>query len=43
MAEVPLGRADAPAVRLGDWVGWLGLLGLVGFALADPISRRKGK
>ncbi|GIW25714.1 carbon-nitrogen hydrolase family protein [Meiothermus sp.] len=43
VADVPLGRADAPVVRLGDWVGWLGLLGLVGFAVADPISRRKGK
>lgn len=43
VATVPLGRADAPAVRLGDWVGWLGLLGLVGFALADPLSRRERK
>ncbi len=43
VAEVPLGRANAPAVRLGDWVGWLGLLGLVGFAVADPLSRRKRK
>ncbi|GIW36147.1 MAG: apolipoprotein N-acyltransferase [Meiothermus sp.] len=43
LADVPLGRANALAVRLGDWVGWLGLLGLVGFALADPISRRKRK
>ncbi|MDW8425392.1 MAG: nitrilase-related carbon-nitrogen hydrolase [Meiothermus sp.] len=41
VADVPLGRADAPAVRLGDWVGWLGLLGLVGFTVADPLSRRR--
>ena len=40
VADVPLGRANAPAVLLGDWVGWLGLLGLVGFALADPLIRR---
>ncbi len=40
VADVPLGRANAPAVQLGDWVGWLGLLGLVGFALADPLIRR---
>ncbi len=41
VADVPLGSSSTPAVRLGDWVGWLGLAGLVGFALADPLSRRR--
>ncbi len=28
VADVPLGEANALAIRLGDWVGWLGLLSL---------------
>jgi len=23
VADVPLGPANAPAIRLGDWIGWL--------------------
>jgi apolipoprotein N-acyltransferase len=35
VADVPLGTADALAIRLGDGVGWLCLVGLVLFALVD--------
>lgn len=31
VTDVPLGTADAPAVRLGDWVGWLFVVGMVTF------------
>jgi apolipoprotein N-acyltransferase len=40
LADVPLGRVDAPLIRLGDWVGWLCLGGLALFALAVPLTRR---
>jgi len=29
VADIPLGAVNAPAIRLGDWMGWLCLLGLV--------------
>jgi len=35
VADVPLGTADTPAIRLGDWVGWLGLVGMVAFVVVD--------
>lgn len=38
MADVPLGTADTPAIRLGDWVGWLGLVGMVVFVVVDIIT-----
>lgn len=41
IADVPLGPADAPLIRLGDWVGWLCLAGLAAFSLAVPASRRR--
>ena len=36
--DVPLGRAPAPYVKLGDWVAWLSVL--LGFALAVRERRR---
>ncbi|HOR00295.1 MAG TPA: nitrilase-related carbon-nitrogen hydrolase [Anaerolineae bacterium] len=33
VANVPLGSVDAPAIRLGDWIGWLALAGLVFFTI----------
>ncbi len=41
MADVPLGTADALAIRLGDGVGWLCVAGMVIFALLDVGSHRK--
>ena len=38
VADVPLGTADTPAIRLGDWVGWLGLVGMVVFVVVDIIT-----
>jgi apolipoprotein N-acyltransferase len=32
IADLPLGTADAPAIRLGDWVGWLCLAAAGGLA-----------
>lgn len=40
VADVPLGTANAPAVRLGDWVGWLCLAGMGVFALLDVATVR---
>ncbi len=36
IADLPLGAADAPAIRLGDWIGWLSLLGMVSL---QPLRR----
>jgi len=33
VADVPLGRANAPYTRLGDWVGWLCLAGFAVFII----------
>jgi len=41
VADVPLGSADTPAIRLGDWVGWLCLVGMAGFLVLDLVSTRK--
>jgi len=43
IADLPLGQADAPAVRLGDWIGWLCLAGLAAFSLRIPLLRAKPK
>lgn len=42
LAEVALGRADAPLIRVGDWLGWAAILGVGLFILAGwlPRSRR---
>jgi len=34
VADVPLGKANAPAIFLGDWIGWLCLAGLAFFSFA---------
>lgn len=34
-AQVPLGPANAPVIRLGDWMGWASLAGLAIFAIVD--------
>jgi len=41
VADVPLGTADAPAVRLGDWVGWLCVVGMVILAALDVVTARR--
>jgi apolipoprotein N-acyltransferase len=41
VAEVPLGRADAPLIRLGDWVGWLCIVGIAGFVVLGIITARR--
>jgi len=41
VADVPLGASDAPAVRLGDWVGWLCVVGMVVFAALDVVTARR--
>ncbi len=38
VADVPLGPADAPAIRLGDWIGWLALAGIVAFVVLDLLT-----
>jgi apolipoprotein N-acyltransferase len=42
-ATVALGRADAPLIRLGDWLGWLTIAGLFGFILLDQTTRRQAR
>jgi apolipoprotein N-acyltransferase len=42
-ASVPLGRADAPLIRLGDWVGWLAIAGTILFAFMGPLTARRVK
>jgi len=43
VADVPLGTANAPQTRLGDWVGWIALAGLVFFIALDVITARREK
>ena len=40
-ADMPLGSADAPAIRLGDWVGWLCVMGMVILAALDVVTARR--
>jgi apolipoprotein N-acyltransferase len=40
VADVSLGTASAPQIRLGDWIGWLCLAGLAFFALPNPLLRK---
>jgi len=42
VADVPLGTANAPAIRLGDWVGWLCVVGMVILAALDVVTARRG-
>lgn len=39
-ATVPLGTADAPLIRLGDWMGWLCIAGTGAFVVLDMFTRR---
>ena len=41
LAPVALGRADAPLIRLGDWVGWLCIVGTLVFAVLGPVTQRR--
>jgi len=41
VADMSLGTADAPAIRLGDWVGWLCLVGMVILATLDVVTARR--
>ena len=41
VAAVPLGRADAPLIRLGDWLGWLCIVGMGGFIILDQVTGRQ--
>ena len=41
VADVPLGSADAPVIRLGDWVGWLCVVGMVILAALDVVTARR--
>jgi len=43
VADVPLGSADAPAIRLGDWVGWLCVVGMVVMTALDVVTARRLK
>ena len=40
VANVPIGRADAPLIDLGDWVGWLCIVGTGVFALSGLVLGR---
>jgi apolipoprotein N-acyltransferase len=35
VADVPLGKANAPAIVLGDWIGWLALAGMAFFTFGS--------
>jgi apolipoprotein N-acyltransferase len=39
-ADAPLGAADAPYTRLGDWVGWLCLAGFAASIVLMPLAMR---
>jgi len=41
VADVPLGTADAPAIRLGDGVGWLAVAATIGFPALDLKTRNQ--
>jgi apolipoprotein N-acyltransferase len=41
VADVPLGRANAPLIWLGDWVGWLCVGGLVAFLIFGAANQWK--
>jgi apolipoprotein N-acyltransferase len=43
IGDVPLGRADAPQVVLGDWIGWLGLIGMIAFMLYEPVEKLRAR
>jgi apolipoprotein N-acyltransferase len=43
VADVPLGTANAPLIRLGDWMAWVCLAGFAAFTVAGPLTRRKAK
>lgn len=43
VADVPLGSADAPLIRLGDWIGWLCIAAFTAFTIAGPISARRAR
>lgn len=43
MADVPLGKANAPLIFLGDWLGWVCIAGSVAFIIFDIIVRRGSK
>jgi len=36
-----VGTADAPAIRLGDWVGWLCVVGMVILAALDVVTAQR--
>jgi apolipoprotein N-acyltransferase len=43
LAQVALGRADTPLIRLGDWLGWLCIAGVIGFIILDQFTRRQAR
>ncbi len=43
IADLPIGSANAPAIKLGDLLGWLTIAGLVAFAVGIPASASRAK
>jgi apolipoprotein N-acyltransferase len=43
MASISPGTADAPLIRLGDWVGWLCIAGTFAFAALGIVSSRQAE
>src|SRR5437870_1107499 len=43
VSDVPLGRADAPLIRLGDWVGWLCIAGIAAFVVLSIVTARRAR
>jgi apolipoprotein N-acyltransferase len=41
IAGVPLGAANAPLIRLGDWMAWVCLAGFAMFTVAGPLTGRR--
>jgi apolipoprotein N-acyltransferase len=44
VADVPLGKANAPAIVMGDWIGWLALVGMAFFTFgSDALVKKAGR
>lgn len=43
VADVPVGTADTPLIKLGDWMAWVCLALFVVFMVAGPLTARRAK
>ncbi|MEO8285224.1 MAG: nitrilase-related carbon-nitrogen hydrolase [Chloroflexota bacterium] len=40
VADVPVGKADAPLIKMGDWMAWVCLALFAAFTIAGPLTAR---